>query len=97
MTSARGLDALAEAIDNTPLIDNHAHPILKRAHLSQYSLLCLTSEAHGDAIEDARQSLAHLRAIRQLAGVLGCKAEWGAVVEAVERKRDDRPPRLFGA
>ena len=91
MASTRSLDALIEAIDNTPLIDNHAHPLLKPEHLPQYSLLAVTSEAHGDATQDARQSLSHIRAIRQLADVLGCKAEWAAVVEAVERRRaDDR-------
>ena len=49
MPSTQDLSALRAAIDGTPLIDNHAHPLLKSAHLPKYPLLSITSEAHGEA------------------------------------------------
>ncbi|KAI1370196.1 glutamine synthetase/guanido kinase [Hypoxylon crocopeplum] len=77
---------LNAAIDNTPLIDNHAHPLLKPEGVSTYPLLSITSEATGDALDDAKASLAHIRAVKQLADVLGCERTWEAVVASVERK-----------
>ncbi|XXH04212.1 hypothetical protein Hte_010626 [Hypoxylon texense] len=83
--------ALNAAIDSTPLIDNHAHPLLTPENAGTRSLLSIASEAGGDALEDSKASLAHLRAVKQLAAVLGCEQTWEAVVENAERKRlEDR-------
>ncbi|KAI0012656.1 glutamine synthetase/guanido kinase [Xylariaceae sp. FL0662B] len=88
-SSAYGLGQLNAAIDTTPLIDNHAHPLLKVGHLSKHPLLSITSEANGDALHDSKQTLAHIRAVNQLSQVLGCKQTWDDVVASVEKKRAD--------
>lgn len=70
------VDAVARAIRSTPIIDHHAHPLLKSEALSKKPLLAITTEANGDAIDSATTSLPHLRAVRQLASVLGCGYTW---------------------
>lgn len=81
------VDAVAKAIRSTPIIDNHAHPLLKLDVLGKHPLLSITSEASGDAIHAATSSLPHLRAVRQLAKVLGCGLTWESVVAAIEQQR----------
>lgn len=83
------LDEVIRAIRRTPIIDNHAHPLLKPEALSRHPLMSITTEASGDAIHAASTSLSHLRAIKQLAHVLDCGQTWEAVVAAVEQKRID--------
>ncbi|KAG9252027.1 amidohydrolase-domain-containing protein [Emericellopsis atlantica] len=80
-------EALRAAIHSTPIIDNHAHPLLKREHLSKHALLTMTSEAHGDALPSTKSSLAHVRAVKQLSGILGCERTWDAVEKQLESKR----------
>ncbi|OTB01152.1 hypothetical protein M426DRAFT_64600 [Hypoxylon sp. CI-4A] len=82
-----GFKLLEEAIDSTPLIDNHAHPLLKAEAAAQHPLLSISSEANGDALKDSKTTLAHLQTVRQLAEVLGCEPTWGAVEAGVEKKR----------
>jgi hypothetical protein len=81
------IEAVARAIRTTPIIDHHAHPLLKHDALGERPLLAITTEANGDAIHSAITSLPHLRAVRQLAGELGCAFTWEAVVAAIEEKR----------
>ncbi|KAK4121376.1 hypothetical protein N657DRAFT_601452, partial [Parathielavia appendiculata] len=81
------IDAVARAIRTTPIIDHHAHPLLKPEALSKHPLLAITTEANGDAIDSATTSLPHLRAVRQLASVLGCGLTWESVVARIEEKR----------
>ncbi|KAI0386903.1 glutamine synthetase/guanido kinase [Hypomontagnella monticulosa] len=81
------LKLLNAVIDSTPLIDNHAHPLLKPESLNKRPLLSIASEANGAALDDSKTSLAHLRAVKQLATVLGCEQSWEAVAAGVERKR----------
>ena len=83
------VDAVARAIRVTPIVDNHAHPLLKPEALGKHPLLAITTEAVGDAIHAATTSLPHLRAVRQLATVLGCGFTWEAVVAAIEQQRID--------
>ncbi|KAL2145561.1 hypothetical protein VTI28DRAFT_6799 [Corynascus sepedonium] len=85
------VDAVARAIRSTPIIDHHAHPLLKLEALNKHPLLAITTEANGDAIESATTSLPHLRAVRQLAAVLGCGYTWESVVAAIEEKRLECP------
>ncbi|KAM0279251.1 hypothetical protein ACHAQH_004708 [Verticillium albo-atrum] len=82
-----GQALLARAIQNTPIIDNHAHPLLNLDAIGRYPLLSIVTEAHGDAIHASLTSLAHLRAVKQLSTVLKCESTWEAVVNAVEQKR----------
>ncbi|KAK3307970.1 uncharacterized protein B0T15DRAFT_549879 [Chaetomium strumarium] len=81
------VDAVARAIRSTPIIDHHAHPLLKPEALSKHPLLSITTEANGDAIHSATTSLPHLRAVRQLASALSCGFTWESVVAAIEEKR----------
>ncbi|OTA54011.1 glutamine synthetase/guanido kinase [Hypoxylon sp. EC38] len=81
------LKLLNAAIDSTPLIDNHAHPLLTIDAVSKHPLLSISTEANGDALNDSKTTLAHLRAVKHLAEPLGCEQTWEAVVAAVERKR----------
>jgi hypothetical protein len=80
-------DRLLRVIHSTPIIDNHAHPLLNLEAISRYPLLSITTEAHGDAIHASMTSLAHLRGVKQLAKLLRCPAKWEAVVNAIEQKR----------
>ncbi|KAL2268769.1 hypothetical protein VTJ83DRAFT_3615 [Remersonia thermophila] len=81
------VDAVARAIRNTPIIDHHAHPLLKLEALAKKPLLAITTEAAGDAMDSATSSLPHLRAVRQLAAALGCGYSWESVVVAIEERR----------
>ncbi|KAI0836693.1 glutamine synthetase/guanido kinase [Hypoxylon sp. FL0890] len=88
MASADGdLKLLNAAIDSTPLIDNHAHPLLTVEAVSKHPLLSIATEANGAALDDSKTSLAHLQAVKHLAEVLRCEQTWEAVTAAVERKR----------
>ncbi|RYO85248.1 hypothetical protein DL766_000108 [Monosporascus sp. MC13-8B] len=91
MASNHNLKALDAAIKTTPIIDNHAHPLLKPTYLSKFPLLSIATEAHGVAIEDSRLSLAHIRATKQLAEILDCEESWEAVVTSIEQKRIETP------
>lgn len=86
--TAQQLADLCASIQRTPIIDNHAHPLLRPWALSKYPLMSITTEASGDAIYSAWSSLAHIRATKQLAGVLGCRAaSWESVVSRIEQAR----------
>ncbi|PGH12658.1 hypothetical protein AJ79_04157 [Helicocarpus griseus UAMH5409] len=80
--------ALQRLIYHHPIIDNHAHNILKADSASNYAdypFESITSEAQGEALEHhAPKSLAHIRAINQLAELFGCAPE----VEAIKSARD---------
>ena len=83
-------DALRELrhwINNTPIIDHHAHNLLLSTEQKSRPLLSITTEAGGDALPDARSTLAHFRAVRQLAQVLGSEATWEAVQQHLHEKR----------
>ncbi|KAE9366883.1 developmental protein FluG [Stipitochalara longipes BDJ] len=78
------MDELIKAIHTTPIIDNHAHPLLTPPAQSKYPLLSITTEAHGDAIRATASSLSHIRAVNQLSYVLGCPPTWEDVVKAID-------------
>ncbi|KAF6818050.1 glutamine synthetase [Colletotrichum plurivorum] len=82
-----GQALLSHTVRTTPIIDNHAHPLLDLDAIGRYPLLSITTEASGDAIHASLTSLAHLRAVKQLAAVLRCEPSWEAVVNAIEAKR----------
>jgi hypothetical protein len=91
MASTHDLTALHTAIDSTPIIDNHAHPLLKAAALEKFPLLSVATEAHGDALRDSPSSLAHIRATKQLAHLLGCDPTWEAVEASIKDQRANSP------
>lgn len=82
------MDGLVKAIHSTPIIDNHAHPLLIASARAKYPLLAITTEAHGDAMKAATSTLSHLRAVNQLSQILGCPATWGDVVKAIEVEKE---------
>lgn len=75
------LDELKRVIRTCPLIDNHAHNLLRPHGQKTGEFLTITSEASGEALEDTPTSLAHLRALRQLRKLydLPADADWAAV------------------
>jgi hypothetical protein len=83
------MDALIAAIHSTPIIDNHAHPLLKPAFINKYPLLTITTEAHGLAIDATKSSLSHVRAVEQLSKALGCEENWEDVEKAIGKKRGE--------
>ncbi len=85
------LEELIRAIRRTPIIDNHAHPLLKPEIESGHPLMSITTEAHGDAIDASSTALAHHRAVKQLAKALGCDPTWESVVAAIEQNRIEAP------
>ncbi|CAJ2502266.1 Uu.00g096600.m01.CDS01 [Anthostomella pinea] len=91
MAATFDLKRLNAAIDTTPIIDNHAHPLLKLEYMGKHPLLSIATEANGDALDDTWSSLAHVRAVKQLAGLLGCEQTWNAVATAIDLKRAESP------
>ncbi|KAI9642438.1 hypothetical protein NHQ30_009243 [Ciborinia camelliae] len=80
------MERLINAIRTTPLIDNHAHPLLIPSAKTNYPLLGITTEANGDALKATPSSLAHIRATNQLANILGCPPKWGDVLKAIAKE-----------
>ncbi|TVY40421.1 Protein fluG [Lachnellula subtilissima] len=78
------MDDLIKAIHTTPIIDNHAHPLLTPSAQTKHDLLAITTEAHGKAMKATPSSLSHIRAVNQLSEILGCEAKWDAIVKATE-------------
>lgn len=83
------LAEVKKAIRKCPIIDNHAHSLLKPEALTKHPLISITTEAAGDAIHATFTSLAHIRGVKQLAHVLDCAHTWEAVVAAIEQRRID--------
>lgn len=59
-------DSLIDVIRDYPAIDNHAHPLLTEENRDRLAFEGLTSEAQGEALEDAAYTLAHATARRDL-------------------------------
>ena len=84
------MEDLLRAIQTTPIIDHHAHNLLLPSDIGKHDLLSLTSEASGATLEQgAPSTLAHLRAVHQLAAILECEPNWTAVKTAIEQKRKE--------
>ena len=81
------MDSLFSAIQSTPIIDHHAHNLLQSSAIDEYDLLSMTSEASGPALWHSTSTLAHIRAVKQLARVLGCDESWPAVQKAIKLER----------
>ena len=83
------MDSLIEAIDSTPIIDHHAHNLLTASNIDTYDLLTITTEANGPALKHAPSTLAHIRAVKCLAEVLGCEPTWDDVQKGINLKRQE--------
>lgn len=71
------MEHLKEVVRTCPGIDNHAHNLLLPTHQDAYNLLSATTEATGDALDDAPRSLPHMRMVRQLRELYGCDKDVG--------------------
>ena len=81
-TSTRSsFDELRQLCRTYPVIDHHAHNLLRPHGQKIAEFLSITSEAEGDALEDTPTSLAHLRAARLLRRLydLPSDADWSAI------------------
>ncbi|KAI1497803.1 hypothetical protein F5X99DRAFT_395523 [Biscogniauxia marginata] len=87
MATTYDFKKLNAAIDTTPIVDNHAHPLLKTESLNKLPLLAIATEANGAALDDTHYSLSHIRTVKHLAQILGCEQTWESVTSAIEQKR----------
>lgn len=95
---ALSLEDLRSVVRTCPVIDNHAHNLLRSSKLKTYDFLSSTTEAQGDALEDTPRSLSHLRAARQLRELYGCSddATWNDLMKRRQELLDDDPDGLIG-
>lgn len=78
------MENVIKAIYTTPIIDNHAHPLLIPEAQGKYPLLAITTEAGEDAMKATKSTLSHIRAVKQLSSVLKCPETWDEVVKAID-------------
>ena len=94
--SHESLNELRLTIDTCPIIDNHAHNLLRWDRQSAYSLLECVTEARGEALKDIPRSLSYLRAVKQLRELYECdaSAKWDDLLEKRRELLDDDPDHL---
>ncbi|MCJ1398400.1 hypothetical protein MMC11_001598 [Xylographa trunciseda] len=81
------MEPLTEALYRTPIIDHHAHNLLLPEELSAHDILSMTTEAAGPALAHTPSTLAHLRAVKDLASVLDCNPTWETVQKRLDEER----------
>lgn len=91
------LEELKRVIRECPVIDNHAHNLLKLPQLKTHDLLSSTSEAEGEALQDHVQALPHIRAVRQLRALynLPPSADWNAILQRRQEVLANDPDDLI--
>ncbi|KAL9592606.1 MAG: hypothetical protein Q9179_006545 [Wetmoreana sp. 5 TL-2023] len=83
------IQQLLDCIQTTPVIDHHAHNILLPSEQENHPLLSITTEANGEALQHTSSTLAHMRAVRQLAEILECEPTWDIVQSHLQKKRKE--------
>ena len=81
------IEQLLRTIRTTPVIDHHAHNILLPSEQESHPLLSITTEATGEALQYTPSTLAHMRAVQQLANILQCEPGWDTVQLHLQRKK----------
>ena len=90
------LEKIRKVIRTCPLIDNHAHNLLLHDRPEQASFLSITSEARGEALNDAVNSLAHIRAASQLQELYSAESQdWDSILSARKECMDKRHHELM--
>lgn len=91
------LDELRRVIRTCPVIDNHAHNLLRPQQLETSDFLTIITEASGQALEDTPKSLSHLRAARQLRKLyeLPADADWDTICKKRLELLDKEPDKLI--
>lgn len=82
------LHELRSLVQSHPIIDNHAHNLLsseQALNYEEYPLESITSEAQGEALKQAPQTLSHYLAVKQLATLFSCEPTWAAVKAARQK------------
>ena len=64
--------------------------MLLASEIDRHDFLAITSEATGPALQFAKSTLSHLRALKQLSQILKCGPTWEAVKGALEMKRKEQ-------
>lgn len=90
------ISKLRHIIKTCPVIDNHAHNLLRPHGLRSNDFLTITSEAAGDALQDTPTTLAHIRAAKQLRTLYGLPADakWEIIQRERNRILDENPDSL---
>lgn len=81
------MESLFRIIDETPIIDHHAHNLLLPNELEERPFLSITTEAGDGALQHTPSTLSHIRAVKQLSEILGCNCDWDSVQAAIAKKR----------
>ena len=81
------METLIDTTNRTPIIDHHAHNLLLPEEFSAHDMLSITTEATGPALAHTPSTLAHLRAVKQLAQYLNCQPTWETVQERIGEER----------
>lgn len=89
MEQRNHLQQLLDCIRTTPVIDHHAHNVLRPSEQERHPLLSITTEATGKALQHTRSTLAHMRAVQQLADILGCDPIWTTVQSHLQKRRKE--------
>ncbi|OKL63189.1 Protein fluG [Talaromyces atroroseus] len=79
------LHGLRSLIQSHPIVDNHAHNLLSAdnaLNYEKYPLESITSEAKGEALQQAPHTLSHRLAVKQLATLFSCQPTWEAIKAA---------------
>ncbi|KAF2758280.1 developmental protein-like protein fluG [Pseudovirgaria hyperparasitica] len=90
-------DVLSRTVRNCPLIDNHAHNLLRPEFLDLEPFESITTEAEGSALKHTFTSLPHLRARKQLRQLYGCKhtADWEDILKRRAELLQHEPDALW--
>ncbi|CAK3971882.1 glutamine synthetase guanido kinase [Lecanosticta acicola] len=96
MATATALDELRKTIWTCPIIDNHAHNLLRLHQVKSADFLSATSEAGGEALQDHVKALPHFRALRQLSKLYGLPADvnWDVILKRRKDLLDTDPKAL---
>jgi glutamine synthetase len=82
-------DFIRNVLWTTPIIDNHARPLLKVDHLNKHPLPIIAAGANGGALDDSHTTFSRVQAINQLAKKLDCEHTKEAVEFSVNKRRKD--------
>lgn len=77
------LDELRHLIRTHPIVDNHAHNILRQQHAinyEKYPLNHIVSESSGLSLQSVVKKLSYHRAIEQLSELFDCEPNWEAII-----------------
>ncbi|KAF2838615.1 hypothetical protein M501DRAFT_821685 [Patellaria atrata CBS 101060] len=88
---------LQSTIQTFPVIDNHAHNLLRSHQLDTHPFESITTEAQGAALKDTFATLSHLRAQKQLRRLYGCShdADWDNILEKRQHWLREDPKGLI--